>query len=132
MSQVLDKAQGASLRNDIPEFGPGDTVRVHVRLREGEGEKEKERIQPFEGVVIRRRGRMGSETFTVRRMSYGIGIERIFPLHSPVINAIEVKQRGRVRRAKLYYLRGLRGKAARIKRIDDRIYNAKKAAKAKK
>ena len=129
MSQLLDKAQGASLRNDIPEFGPGDTVRVYVRLREGEGEKEKERIQPFEGVVIRRRGRMGSETFTVRRMSYGIGIERIFPLHSPVISAIEVKQRGRVRRAKLYYLRGLRGKAARIKRVDDRLYNAKKAAK---
>jgi large subunit ribosomal protein L19 len=118
MSQLLEKAQRASLRNDVPQFGPGDTVRVHVRLSEGEGEKEKERIQPFEGVVIRRRGRLGSETFTVRRVSYGIGIERIFPLHSPMINHIDVIQRGQVRRAKLYYLRNLRGKAARIKRVD--------------
>ena len=118
MSQILDKAQGASLRNDVPEFGPGDTVRVHVLLREGDGEKEKERIQPFEGVVIGRRGRLASESFTVRRVSYGVGIERIFPLHSPTINRIDVVHRGRVRRAKLYYLRGLKGKAARIQRID--------------
>ncbi len=128
MSQILDKLERASLRKDVPEFGPGDTVRVHVRLREGEGEKEKERIQPFEGVVIRRRGRLGSETFTVRRVSYGIGIERIFPLHSPVINEIQVKQHGRVRRAKLYYLRGLRGKAARIQRIDRYQQEKKEAA----
>jgi large subunit ribosomal protein L19 len=115
MSQSLEKAQRASMRNDLPEFGPGDTVRVHVRLREGEGEKEKERIQPFEGVVISRRGRLGSASFTVRRVSYGIGIERIFPVHSPMISQVEVVRRGRVRRAKLYYLRELKGKAARIK-----------------
>ena len=126
MSQVLDKAQSASLRNDMPKFAPGDTVRVHVLLREGEGDKEKERIQPFEGVVIGRHGRLASETFTVRRVSYGIGIERIFPLHSPMINRIDVVHRGRVRRAKLYYLRGLRGKAARIKRVDP--YAKKKAS----
>ena len=118
MSQILDKAQGASLRNNLPEFGPGDTVRVHVLLREGDGEKEKERIQPFEGVVIARRGRLASESFTVRRVSYGVGIERIFPLHSPTISRIDVVHRGRVRRAKLYYLRGLKGKAARIQRVD--------------
>ncbi len=115
MSQVLDKVQSASLRENVPEFGPGDTVRVYVRLREGEGEKEKERLQPFEGVVIGRRGRLSSASFTVRRVSYGVGIERIFPLHSPVINQIEVLRRGRVRRAKLYYLRGRKGKAARIR-----------------
>jgi large subunit ribosomal protein L19 len=122
MSQVLDKLQRASLRNEVPEFNPGDTVRVHVRLREGdgEGEKEKERIQPFEGVVIGRHGRLASQSFTVRRVSYGIGIERIFPVHSPVISRIEVVRRGRVRRAKLYYLRGLKGKAARIKQAERR------------
>ncbi len=118
MSQTLDKAQNASLRDNVPAFAPGDTVRVHVRLREGEAEKEKERLQPFEGVVIRRRGRLASASFTVRRVSYGIGVERIFPLHSPVIHQIEVIQRGRVRRAKLYYLRGRKGKAARIQRED--------------
>ncbi|HEV2386365.1 MAG TPA: 50S ribosomal protein L19 [Candidatus Acidoferrales bacterium] len=114
MNVSLEKAQHALLRNDLPEFGPGDTIRVHVRLHEGEAEKE--RIQPFEGVVIARRGRLASATFTVRRVSYGIGIERIFPVHSPVISQIEVISRGRVRRAKLYYLRQLKGKAARIRR----------------
>ncbi len=128
MSQILDKAQGASLRNNLPEFGPGDTIRVHVLLREGEGEKEKERIQPFEGVVIGRRGRLASASFTVRRVSYGIGIERIFPLHSPTINRIDVVHRGRVRRAKLYYLRGLKGKAARIQRVDPYAQENKAAA----
>lgn len=118
MNQVLEKAQRASLRDQVPDFGPGDTVRVHVLLREGEGEKEKERIQPFEGVVIGRRGRLTSASFTVRRVSYGIGIERIFPVHSPMISRIEVIRRGRVRRAKLYYLRERKGKAARIKRQD--------------
>ena len=116
MSQLLDKAQRASLRNELPDFNPGDTVRVHVRLREGDGDKEKERIQPFEGVVISRRGRLVSASFTVRRVSYGVGIERIFPVHSPVISQLEVVRRGRVRRAKLYYLRERKGKAARIKR----------------
>jgi large subunit ribosomal protein L19 len=99
------------LKSDIPEFRPGDTVRVHVRLREGE----KERIQVFEGVVIARDHGGISETFTVRKISSGVGVERIFPLHAPSIAKIEVSRRGRVRRAKLYYLRELRGKAARIK-----------------
>jgi large subunit ribosomal protein L19 len=129
MSQILDKAQSASLRNDLPKFGPGDTVRVHVLLREGDGDKEKERIQPFEGVVISRRGRMASESFTVRRVSYGVGIERIFPLHSPTISRIDVIHRGRVRRAKLYYLRELKGKAARIQRVETAAQEKASAAK---
>ncbi|MCL6632337.1 MAG: 50S ribosomal protein L19 [Alicyclobacillus herbarius] len=101
------------LRSDIPDFRPGDTLRVHVRVREGQ----RERIQVFEGVVIRRRGGGISETYTVRKISYGVGVERTFPLHSPNIEKIEVMRRGRVRRAKLYYLRGRSGKAARIKEI---------------
>lgn len=116
MNRIVEKVQEAQLRKDIPEFRPGDTVRVHVRLKEAEGEKE--RLQPFEGVVISRRGRLASATFTVRRVSFGIGVERVFPLHSPVIGSIEVMQKGRVRRAKLYYLRGRKGKAARIKRAE--------------
>ncbi len=116
MSMVVEKVQESQLRKDVPSFRPGDTLRVHVRLKEGEGEKEKERIQPFEGVVIKRAGRLLSETFTLRRVSFGIGIERIFPLHSPSISEIEVVHRGKVRRSKLYYLRSRRGKAARIKR----------------
>ena len=115
MSMVVEKVQESQLRKDVPSFRPGDTLRVHVRLKEGEGEKEKERIQPFEGVVIKRAGRLLSETFTLRRVSFGIGIERIFPLHSPSISEIEVVHRGKVRRSKLYYLRSRRGKAARIK-----------------
>ncbi|MEQ1474278.1 MAG: 50S ribosomal protein L19, partial [Candidatus Acidiferrum sp.] len=98
------------------EFRPGDSVRVNVRLKEGEGEKEKERLQAFEGVVISKKGRASSATFTVRRVSFGVGIERIFPLHSPTISSIDVVGRGKVRRARLYYLRELKGKAARIKR----------------
>ncbi len=116
MSVVLDKVNEPQLRKDIPDFRPGDTIRVHVRLKEAEGEKE--RIQPFEGVVISRRGRTTGASFTVRRVSFSIGVERIFPLHSPMISSIEVVQRGRVRRAKLYYLRGRKGKAARIKRVE--------------
>lgn len=104
-------------RKDIANFGPGDTVRVHVKVVEGS----RERIQVFEGVVIRRRGGGLNETFTVRRLSYGVGVERIFPMHSPKIERIEVMRRGRVRRAKLYYLRKLHGKAARIQdRLDKR------------
>ncbi|GBF11649.1 50S ribosomal protein L19 [Tepidibacillus infernus] len=99
------------LRTDIPEFRPGDTVRVHVKVIEGQ----RERIQVFEGVVIKRRGTGISETYTVRKISYGVGVERTFPVHSPKIDKIEVVRRGKVRRAKLYYLRNLRGKAARIK-----------------
>ncbi len=116
MSQNLDKLQQAQTRQDVPAFRPGDTVRVHVRLKEGEGEKE--RIQPFEGVVISKRGHLSSSTFTVRRVSFGIGVERIFLLHSPMISSIEVLREGRVRRARLYYLRDLKGKAARIKRVE--------------
>jgi len=102
------------LRTDIPDFRPGDNVKVHVRLKEGE----KERIQIFEGLVIARKHGGISETFTVRKISSGIGVERTFPLHTPSISQIEVSRRGRVRRAKLYYIRDLRGKAARIKERD--------------
>jgi large subunit ribosomal protein L19 len=116
MNRVVAKAQELQLRKDLPEFGPGDTVRVHVKLKEAEGEKE--RIQPFEGVVISRRGRLASASFTVRRVSFGIGVERIFPVHSPTISSIQVIRQGSVRRAKLYYLRGRKGKAARIKRVE--------------
>ena len=108
---VMEALEKEQMRGDIPGFRPGDTVKVHVKIKEGE----KERIQVFQGVVIRkRRGNTGA-TFTVRKVSYGIGVERIFPLHSPIIDKIEVVTRGRVRRARLYYLRNLRGKAARIK-----------------
>ena len=109
MNQVM-KAEQASLRTDHPEFHSGDTVNVHVRVVEGD----KERLQLFKGVVIARKHGGARATLTVRKVSYGVGVERIFPLHSPVVDRIEVVRRGRVRRAKLYYLRGLRGKAARI------------------
>ena len=107
---LLDKFASEQLREGIPDFRPGDTVKVHVRIVEGE----KRRIQIFQGVVIRKRGRGRGATFTVRKISYGVGVERIFPLHSPGIDHIEIVQRGRVRRARLYYLRKLRGKKARI------------------
>jgi len=103
----LEKEQ---MRTDRPDFGPGDTVRVHVKVREGE----KERIQVFEGVVMGRRGGGVRESFTVRKISYSVGVERVFPVHSPNIDRIEVVRHGRVRRAKLYYLRTLKGKAARL------------------
>ena len=107
----LEAVQREGLKTDVPDFVPGDTLRVMVRVREGE----KERLQAFEGLCIARRGGGISETFTVRKVSAGIGVERIFPLHAPSIAAIEVVRRGRVRRAKLYYLRQLAGKAARIR-----------------
>ncbi|WKD59058.1 50S ribosomal protein L19 [Corynebacterium caspium] len=107
----LDKVDAPYLRNDIPDFRPGDTVGVNVRVIEGSNE----RTQLFEGVVIRRQGSGIRETFTVRKVSFGIGVERTFPVHSPNLESITVKRRGKVRRAKLYYLRNLRGKAARIK-----------------
>src|SRR6266480_2630531 len=116
MNPAIRKLHEAQLRKDLPEFRAGDTVRVNVRLQEGEGEKVKERLQAFEGVVISKKGRASSATFTVRRVSFGVGIERIFPLHSPTISSIEVVSKGKVRRARLYYLRHLKGKAARIKR----------------
>ena len=108
---ILDKVDAASLRDDIPEFRSGDTVDVHVKVIEGQ----KSRIQVFRGVVIRRQGSGIRETFTVRKVSFGIGVERTFPVHTPSIDHIEVLTRGDVRRAKLYYLRNLRGKAAKIK-----------------
>ncbi len=108
---ILHQVTANQLRMDIPEFKPGDTLAVHVRVIEGN----KERIQVFQGVCIKRKGGGINETFTVRKISNGIGVERIFPLHSPRIAKIEVLRRGRVRRAKLYYLRNLRGKAARIR-----------------
>ena len=114
MKPIIAKAQESQLRKDLPKFRPGDTIRVSVRLKEGEGEKE--RVQAFEGVVMKRRGELANESFTVRRVSFGIGVERIFPLHSPVISSVEVLQAGKVRRAKLNYLRSRKGKAARIKR----------------
>lgn len=113
MSNIIAEITKDQLRTDLPEFRPGDTVRVHVKILEGN----RERIQAFEGVVIKRRGGGISETFTVRKVSYGVGVERTFPLHSPKIAKLEVVRRGKVRRAKLYYLRNLRGKAARIKEI---------------
>jgi large subunit ribosomal protein L19 len=116
MKPIIAKVQESQLRKDHPAFRPGDTVRVNVRLKEGEGEKE--RIQAFEGVVINRRGELLGESFTVRRVSFGIGVERIFPVHSPMISSIEVVRQGRVRRAKLNYLRGRKGKAARIKQAE--------------
>ena len=107
---ILASVAQRQLRDDLPEFGPGDTVRVHVRVIEGE----KERIQVFQGTVLQRRGSGVSESFTVRKASAGIGVERVFPLHSPQIARIERVRSGRVRRAKLFYLRRLKGKAARI------------------
>jgi large subunit ribosomal protein L19 len=108
---VLDKIEQQQMKKDLPAFRAGDTVRVHVKITEGD----KERIQVFEGTVISRRRASNHSTFTVRKISFGHGVERIFPLHSPVIQKIEVVRPGRVRRAKLYYLRGRRGKAARIR-----------------
>src|SRR5690625_365076 len=111
MSQLIQELTKEQLRQDLPSFRPGDTLRVHVKVVEGT----RERIQVFEGVVIKRQGGGISETFTVRKISYGVGVERTFPVHSPRIAEIEVARRGSVRRAKLYYLRNLRGKAARIR-----------------
>jgi large subunit ribosomal protein L19 len=116
MKPIIRKVQESQIRKDHPVFRPGDTIRVHVRLKEGESDKE--RIQPFEGVVMSRRGELSGESFTVRRVSFGIGVERIFPVHSPMISSIEMVREGRVRRAKLNYLRGRKGKAARIKRVE--------------
>ena len=106
--ELLEKE---NIRLDLPNFNAGDTVKVHVKIKEGE----KERIQAFQGVVISKRKGSSNATFTVRKVSYGIGVERIFPMHSPIISKVEVLTRGRVRRAKIYYLRKLRGKAARIR-----------------
>ncbi len=113
----LDSVEKTQLRNNLPEFQPGDTVRVHVRIKESET---KERLQAFEGVCIARKHGGARETITVRKTSFGVGVERIFPLHATIVDHIDVVKRGHVRRAKLYYLRGLRGKAARIRERDTR------------
>ena len=115
--QTLDSIDAASLRSDVPTFRPGDTVKVHVRVVEGN----RERIQVFQGVVIRRQGGGVRETFTVRKVSFGVGVERTFPVHSPIVDHIELVTRGDVRRAKLYYLRELRGKKAKIKEKRDAV-----------
>ena len=108
---VIEAIEREQMRLDIPDFRAGDTVKVHAKIKEGD----KERIQVFQGVVVRKRkGKMGA-TFTVRKVSYGIGVERIFPLHSPNIDRVEIVSKGKVRRGRLYYMRGLKGKAARIK-----------------
>ncbi|CAB4870930.1 unannotated protein [freshwater metagenome] len=112
---ILDSVDAASMRDDIPDFRPGDTLKVHVRVIEGT----RSRIQIFQGVVIARQGGGLQETFTVRKVSFGVGVERTFPLHTPVVEKIEVVTRGDVRRAKLYYLRDLRGKKAKIKEKRD-------------
>ncbi len=109
--QTIRQLEREIMRMDLPDFQAGDTVKVHVKIREGN----KERIQIFQGVVISKKRGGTNATFTVRKVSYGIGVERVFPLHSPIIDKIEVVSRGRVRRSKIYYLRKLRGKAARIK-----------------
>ena len=126
MSYLLEAVENRQMRSDIPDFQPGDTVRVHVRIREGD----KERIQAFEGIVIARKHSGIRETITVRKTSFGVGVERIFPLHASVLDRIDVVRRGRVRRAKLYYLRSLRGKAARIRERDTRGERAAAAAAA--
>ena len=109
--QVMEQLEKEMMRLDHPDFAAGDTVKVHVKIREGE----KERIQVFQGVVISKRKGRTDATFTVRKISYGVGVERIFPFHSPIIDTIEVVSRGKVRRSRIYYLRKLRGKASRIK-----------------
>jgi large subunit ribosomal protein L19 len=114
---LLDSLDSASLRDDVPDFRPGDTLKVHVKVVEGT----RSRVQVFQGVVIRRSGGGVRETFTVRKVSFGVGVERTFPVHTPVIDKIEVMTRGDVRRAKLYYLRSLRGKAAKIREKRDAL-----------
>lgn len=111
MSNIIEELEAEQLKKDVPEFGPGDTVVVQVRVTEGA----RERLQAFEGVVIAKRNRGLNSAFTVRKISHGVGVERVFQTHSPSVGSIEVKRRGDVRRAKLYYLRDLAGKAARIK-----------------
>ncbi|MDH7500169.1 MAG: 50S ribosomal protein L19 [candidate division NC10 bacterium] len=111
MNEMIKSVEEGMLRKEVADLRPGDTIRVQVKVREGE----KERLQAFEGVVMRVRKRGLGSTFTVRKVTYGVGVERTFPLHSPMIEKVEVVRQGQVRRAKLYYLRGLKGKAARIK-----------------
>ena len=111
----MDSVERDNMRNRWPDFRVGDTVRVHAKIREGEGDKAKERVQVFEGVVIGRRRKASRSSFTVRKISYGVGVERVFPYHSGRVDKVEVVSKGRVRRARLYYLRERRGRAARIR-----------------
>jgi large subunit ribosomal protein L19 len=127
MNQTIQSVEDRQLRTNIPRFQPGDTICVHVRIKEGD----KERLQKFEGIVIARKHSGVRETITVRKTSFGVGVERIFPLHASIIDHIDLIRQGRVRRAKLYYLRELRGKAARIKERDTRSERAAAAAAAK-
>jgi len=127
MNVTIQQIETEGLKQNVPDFEPGDTIRVHVRIKEGD----KERLQAFEGVVIARKHGGVRETVTVRKTSFGIGVERNFPLHATIIDHIDVVKRGRVRRAKLYYLRALRGKAARIRERDTRL-DKNKARAAKK
>jgi large subunit ribosomal protein L19 len=115
LNLTLQKLEAGYKKADLPAFRPGDTVKVHVKIREGE----KERIQVFEGIVLARANGGNRETFTVRKISQGVAVERIFPVHAPTIDKVEIVDRGRVRRAKLFYLRGLHGKAARIRSMRD-------------
>jgi len=124
MNAIIDKIEQAQLKKDLPAFRPGDLVKVDVKVVEGENE----RVQTFEGVVIRKRGHGIAATFTVRKMSFGVGVERTFPLHGPRVEAVKVVRSGKVRRAKLYYLRDLTGKAARIEEKDAPAAKAGKAA----
>ena len=114
MSSVIDRIDREQMRHDVPDFRPGDTVRVHIRIIEGN----KERVQVFEGVVIKRKGGGMGASYTVRKVSHGVGVEKTFALHSPRLNKVEIVSSGKIRRSRLYYLRGLRGKAARIKAKD--------------
>jgi len=123
---IMETINAKQLKKSIPAFRPGDLVRVHAKITEGE----KQRVQIFEGVVIKRKGGGIQETFTVRKMSYGVGVERVFPVHSPMIDKIEVKNRGKVRRAKLYYLRDLTGRSARIEQRKEEFGSADAAAEA--
>lgn len=118
MNELIKAVEETYKKKEVPEFRVGDTVRVHVRVKEGD----RERIQPFEGIVIARRGGGTRETFMVRKISFGVGVERIFPIHAPVIESIEVIKRGDVRRAKLYYLRKKKGKEAKIREKEQRVF----------
>ena len=122
---LISTAEGKQMREKIPEFSPGDTVKVHVKIKEGD----KERIQIFEGVVLQKRGKGISQSFTVRKISSGVGVERIFPLHSPFVSDVEVIKKGKVRRAKLFYLRKMKGKAAKIREREKEEVAVRKEAK---
>ncbi len=120
-ARLIQHLESKHLKSDIPDFAPGDTIRVHVRITERGGGSERVRLQPFEGVVIAKSGAGISESVTVRRVTYGIGVERTFPVHAPIVDSIELIRRGRVRRAKLYYLRGRSGRASRIRERQEKV-----------